>query len=119
MSRDDHEDLCNLVGPYHGPMKPDDCDHPKNKSIGRVFPYERELKTFIDAMRYKLMKNAHKGRWEDLDLKTALKRLKDEVEELEEAIENGNEIEVILESGDVANYAMIVANIAVQKMNGK
>lgn len=75
---------------------------------------EKELKQFIDAMRYKLKKNEHKGKWEDLNLSTAISRLKDELLELEEAISRGSEIEIILEAADVANFAMMVANISMK-----
>ena len=76
-------------------------------------PYQKELDFFTDAMRYKLIKNAHKGRWENIDLKTALQLLKDEVAELEEAIQAGSQIDIILEGADIGNFAMIVTNIAV------
>lgn len=76
-------------------------------------PYQKELDFFTDAMRYKLIKNAHKGRWEEIDLKMALKLLKDEVAELEEAIEAGSQIDIIMEGADIGNFAMIVTNIAV------
>jgi NTP pyrophosphatase (non-canonical NTP hydrolase) len=79
-----------------------------------VSNFERELKQFVDAMRYKLKKNAHKGKWEDLDLPTAIQRLKDEVAELEEATSRDSSIEVILEAADVANFAMMVCNIAMK-----
>lgn len=86
----------------------------RQREAQKAFPYEREMKTFVDAMRYKMIKNAHKGRWEDLDLKSALQRLKEEVKELETAINQNNEIEIILESADVANFAMMVSNIAIR-----
>ncbi len=73
-----------------------------------------ELANFIDGMVYKLAKNAHKGKWEDLDLAGALSRLEDEVRELEEAIKEGNRIEIILEAADIANFAMMVASVAIR-----
>jgi len=76
--------------------------------------YEREVDFFMDAMLYKLNHNRHKGKWEDLDLKATLKKLRDEVDELEKAMHEGNAIEIILEAADVANYAMIAANIAIR-----
>lgn len=108
MSKDDHNDLRSVafypdnprtVAPY----KPD---------------YERELKQFIDAMRYKLKKNAHKGKWEELDLEDAIRLLRDEVAELEEATSRDSSVEIILEAADVANFAMMVANIAMKKAVG-
>lgn len=77
--------------------------------------YEREIKQLVDAMRYKLKKNAHKGRWENLTLDQAIKLLKDEVAELEEAASRSSDIEIILEAADVANFALIVANLAMKR----
>lgn len=79
--------------------------------------YEPELAMFFDAMRYKLRKNQHKGRWEDLTAERALELLKAEVAELEESIASGNRIETLLECADVANFAMILAHISVTRLN--
>lgn len=80
---------------------------------------ETDLRFFQDAMRYKLEKNAHKGRWENMTVETALTLLKQEVVELEEAIVKGNNVEIILESADCANYAMIAAVIATERATSK
>jgi phosphoribosyl-ATP pyrophosphohydrolase len=69
-------------------------------------------------MVYKLNKNAHKGRWTDFDLKKALARLKEEVEELEYAMEGGNTIEVLLEAADCANFALIISSIILDHADG-
>lgn len=71
--------------------------------------YAPELHAFFDAMIYKLHHNAHKGKWEDLDLEYACHRLDEENAELREALTQGNTVEVILESADVANFALIIA----------
>lgn len=80
--------------------------------------YEADLKFFVDAMDYKLKKNIHKGKWVNVDLKEALRLLKQEVEELELAIADGNAVEIILEAADCANFALIAASIAVSKGAG-
>jgi hypothetical protein len=77
--------------------------------------YEDDFRRFVDAMRYKMKRNAHKGRWEDIGLIEAQMLLGKEVEELKEAIRDGNMIEIILEAADVANFAMIVSAIAVER----
>lgn len=77
--------------------------------------YEPDIRRFMEAMRYKLKLNAHKGRWETLGIKQALSRLVDEVEELDEAINKGNMVEIMLEAADVANFALIVAAIAMER----
>lgn len=76
---------------------------------------EREIKQLVDAMRYKLKKNAHKGKWEDMTLKQAIDFLEGEVEELKEAASRDSDIEIILEAADVSNFAMIVANLAMKR----
>jgi NTP pyrophosphatase (non-canonical NTP hydrolase) len=76
---------------------------------------EPAIKTFVEAMIYKLHKNAHKGKWEDMTVDTSLTRLHEEICELAQAIDEGNGIETILEAADVANFAMIIANIAIKE----
>lgn len=76
-----------------------------------------DLQRFFDAMIYKLRRNKNKGRWEDLDLTSALARLEEEVRELKEALAEGSSIEVLMEAADVANFALIVANIGLEAKN--
>jgi hypothetical protein len=78
-------------------------------------PLEDDLRRFFDAMVYKLRKNTRKGRWEDMDIRTTLMRMNEEVHELELAMKEGSSMEIILESADVANFAMILANIAIER----
>jgi len=77
--------------------------------------YAGDFRRFTDAMAYKMVLNKHKGRWEDVNLEEMLKRLKDEVDELEEAIGTKNMVEILLEAADVANFAMIVASVAIER----
>lgn len=74
------------------------------------------LKRFIDAMVYKLHVHRSKGRWEALDLDTTLLLLEEEVTELKNAMGDGNSIDILLESADVANFAMIASSIALERM---
>jgi NTP pyrophosphatase (non-canonical NTP hydrolase) len=62
-------------------------------------------------MIYKLSLNASKGRWEKLSVLDMQAKLSLEVTELNEAIENRNTVEILLEAADVANFALIIANI--------
>ncbi len=73
------------------------------------------LKLFFEAMLYKLTRNAHKGRWEELDLDSSLIRLHEEASELSVAINCGSNVEILMEAADVANFAMILADIATNK----
>lgn len=77
--------------------------------------YEHDLHRFFDAMLYKLDKNSKKGKWESYQLGDALLLLKGEVEELKEALENRNTVEIVLEAADIANFALITANIAIDR----
>ena len=77
-------------------------------------PIVPDLQRFFDAMVYKLRRNAHKGRWEDMSVSGALQRLREEVDELQEAVNAGSSMEITMESCDVANFALIVANIALE-----
>lgn len=75
--------------------------------------YDRAIRTLTDAMRYKLYVHRDKGFLEDgqglqYDRDDLLNRLEDEVQELRDAIEDENRIEVILECADVANFAMLL-----------
>lgn len=80
-----------------------------------VEQYEHDIRRFVDAMVYKLKVHSKKGRWEDLPSIQALSLLKQEVEELEKAMAEGNMIETMLEAADVANFALIIASIAVER----
>lgn len=76
---------------------------------------EGDLRRFFDAMIYKLRKNRDKGRWENLSIEDALKMLRDEVSELDEAIAEGSTIDMILECADVANFGLILSSIALEQ----
>lgn len=78
-----------------------------------VAPFADDIKRFMDAMVYKLAKNAHKGRWADLTPGHSFQLLSKEVDELKEAIQTGNTVEIMLESADVANFALIQAALAM------
>lgn len=74
-----------------------------------------DLQRFFDAMIYKFRRNAHKGRWEDLKLYSAFGSLRKEVDELNEALKAFSTAEIWMEAADVANTALIVAAIALEK----
>lgn len=77
--------------------------------------YEHDIRRFVDAMKYKLRKNAHKGRWENIDHDAALALLEKEVDELREALREGNMVEIMLEAADVANFAMMIAVMSIER----
>lgn len=75
-----------------------------------------DLQRFFDAMIYKLRRNKTKGRWEDLDLDKTLSLLRGEITELEEAVAEGSSMEILMEAADAGNFAMIAANIALERI---
>jgi NTP pyrophosphatase (non-canonical NTP hydrolase) len=66
-------------------------------------------------MVYKLKVHHRKGRWEGKTVAEYLPLLQGEVDELNGAAEAGNTIEILLEAADVANMAMIVSSITVER----
>lgn len=98
---------------------------PTNESTGLPRPrdYPQVVK-LADAMREKLLANAHKGSWQHVDVGYLLDRLNDEVAELEavcRAARNyqmrgkGEDPDLLMkvrqEAADVANFAMMVADV--------
>jgi NTP pyrophosphatase (non-canonical NTP hydrolase) len=73
-----------------------------------------DMQRFFDAMIYKLRRNHHKGNWNTLAAEAAWADLQGEVGELGAAIRHGSSAEILMEAADVANEALIVANIALQ-----
>lgn len=73
-----------------------------------------DLQRFFDAMIYKLRRNAHKGKWEELSQADAEADLHAEVGELTRAIRAGSTAEIWMEAADVANEALITAAIALE-----
>lgn len=83
---------------------------------GNTAQYGHSLQRFVEAMVYKLERNAHKGKWEDLKLEDAFKYMQQEVKELEaEVYGDRNMVRTLLEAADVANFALMVADIVMER----
>jgi len=89
------------------------------RSIKDIRP---EVIWFAQQMEIKLKANDHKGGWQQEDIKWLLQRLRQETDELELWIEQFNETpsktvaeKVILKSADVANFAMMIADICPKR----
>lgn len=80
-----------------------------------VEPYAEDLRRFIDAMIYKLRVHHRKGRWDGKTVEEYVPLLHKEVEELEDAIGMNNMLEIITEAADVANMALIISAIAIER----
>lgn len=77
--------------------------------------YEDDLRRFFDAMVFKLRKNAQKGKWNDYTLEQAVELLDVEVLELRRAVNMDNCVEITLEAADVANFALIISAIGIER----
>lgn len=70
---------------------------------------------FLGEMQLKLQENSHKEGWINLHYPYLLRRIGGELAELRRAIKKGDEEEIIREAADVANFAMMIADIARHK----
>jgi hypothetical protein len=70
----------------------------------------REIQEFADIMEYKMAVHDDRGvLWKKSDQAYFLKRMKDEVAELEEKMKKGNIRNIQYECADVANFAMMLS----------
>lgn len=81
------------------------------------------VKWFAVQMESKLKENDDKGCWDDCNLYWLVSRIKEEVSELERAINihrdlGDNRLEIIRESADISNFSMMIADIARKKLQG-
>lgn len=79
---------------------------------------------FVVDMKYKLRLNNHKGHWKDYDMAWLVKRTKDEVKELGDALQQVYDkkpnaamyMDVIHECADVSNFVMMIADNIKRRM---
>lgn len=84
------------------------------KLEGEMAKYGPDIRRFVDAMVYKMERNLHKGKW-DYPMSQAFDHLVAEVEELRAEVDGTrNTVKVTLEAADVANFAMIIAAMAIE-----
>lgn len=76
--------------------------------------YDEEIKFFTEFMRLKLRANAHRGKWQEITVQSALAHLKEEILELEDAISSGDRASIVNECSDVGNMALIVFATAMK-----
>lgn len=74
-----------------------------------------KVSLFANVMIQKFKTHERKGGWKDMntkeDLQKLLQCLKDEVNELEVALDKEPDQNVIKEAADVANYALIISDL--------
>lgn len=66
------------------------------------------VRSFAEAMERKLRENDHKGGWENMDQFKLFSRIREELEELAEAIEEHNATKALSELPDPANFLMML-----------
>jgi NTP pyrophosphatase (non-canonical NTP hydrolase) len=75
----------------------------------------RSVIRFVDVMLEKLDENRHKDHWSGMSQKWLLNRLRQETGELSRAIKRGNATEIAREAADVSNFAMMIADNALEE----
>ena len=89
---------------------------PRAVVADNTFPdYDRYLKLLVDAVRYKLRINAHKGDLGDYTPEKLLELHETEMAEVREALNRGSEIEVILECADGTAFLLGLIISAARK----
>jgi NTP pyrophosphatase (non-canonical NTP hydrolase) len=86
-----------------------------------------ELAWFAEEMEKQLKANDHKGGWQDCDICWLFRRMIEEAEELKREISNSKKYRtfpvykerIVKEAADVANYAMMIADIAKTAFDGR
>jgi hypothetical protein len=89
---------------------------PATLSTDRYHEETRAVDALVRAMRYKLAKNRAKGSWQGMPVGKMIAMLRAEVDELEESAMRSHEYQVVLEeAADVANFAMMIADLARER----
>lgn len=92
-----------------------------NERVGeleRALGVRPEVAAFAAAMEAKLKENDHKGGWSDCDKHWLMDRLYEEADELCGAVNRGVASEIEREAADVANFAMMIFDIARNALGG-
>jgi len=72
-------------------------------------PFKHDFRYFVESMVRKLHINRHKGFAENDSLESLMEIMRQEMEELTDARNNGSQSDVFFEAADVANLAFLVA----------
>lgn len=71
--------------------------------------YEPQIEFFFSLMLMKLHTNRHKGFGGNTPLREILARLREEIIELEQELDNGDQFSAAVEAADIANFALLLA----------
>lgn len=80
---------------------------------------DADISAFVDTMRYKLDQNEHKGYWDKSTLLSLAIRVKEELDEVVDAILTGTLEDVQHEAADVGNFAMFIHSNAKREQDGR
>lgn len=81
--------------------------------MAELTSYEEKVEWFAHQMIESLEVNDRKGGWDQEDRCYLLRRLREEADELQDALINGDRDYIVREASDVANFAMMIADVAV------
>lgn len=76
--------------------------------------YNEAISLIVDASKFKMQLNAHKGDIEMIPLETAINLARDELNELWRAALNEDHEKVIVECGDTLNFLISIAYNAAE-----
>lgn len=76
------------------------------------------VREFAAQMEAKLRANNHKRNWRLSSLGYLRARLSQELAELDEALADGDPYLILDEAVDVANFAMFIGDVAMQRRHG-
>lgn len=87
-----------------------------NKGVRSFMEVRESVKWFAEQMESKLRENDKKGGWDNCNIYWLIKRINEETNELLNAVDLHRDLgatkeNIIRESVDVANFAMMVADI--------
>ena len=74
-----------------------------------------EVIEHASRMEERLKENDHKGGWLTCSFEYLVRRLREEVDELDTALNWDSSDDPIAEAADVANFAMMIADKAIRK----
>lgn len=83
-----------------------------------------EVCWFAEIMESQLAQNDHKPGWKNDSLRSLLKRIREEVDELGSAIEKTHDdrharaLDICSEAADVANFAMMISDLVRVDLDG-
>lgn len=76
--------------------------------------YDETHRVISNMAGVKMRLNSHKGNIEEYDPEFIIKKLREEVDELEEATKNGQMLHIIEESADTFNYLVALVHQQIE-----